>query len=132
MRYINLILFGLLLAGLFSCAKEEGEGGTSTISGKVFVRDYNANFTILESEYYAPEVDVYIVYGNDFVYSDRFRTHHDGTYRFQFLRKGNYTIYAYSKDTTGNYASGLIPVEKLVKITSNNQEIEVEDILIIK
>lgn len=132
MRYILLIITGLLTAGLFSCAKDEGEGGTSSITGKIYVQDYNANFTILESEYYGQEIDVYIVYGNDYVYSDRFRTHYDGTYRFQFLRKGNYTIYAYSKDMSGNSASGLIPVEKEVKITANHQEVEVEDIVIIK
>lgn len=131
MRYILLVFTGLMFFGLFSCTKEEGEGGTSIITGKVYVRDYNANFTILESEYYGPEIDVYIVYGTDYVYSDRFRTHYDGTYRFQYLRKGEYTIFAYSKDSTGNSPSGLIPVEKRVKITSNNQEVEVEDIIII-
>ena len=132
MRYTLIIFIGLLLASLFSCTKEEGEGGTSTITGKIYALDYNASFTILENEYYVPETDVYIVYGNDYVYSDRFKTHYDGTYRFQFLRKGNYTIYAYSKDTTWNSPSGLVPVEKEVKITSNNQEIILEDIIIIK
>ena len=117
---------------LLSCEKEEGEGGTSTITGKIYVLNYNTDYTQIESEYYAQEEDVYIVYGDDNIYSDRFRTHYDGSYRFQYLRKGDYTIYAYSKDTTGISPSGYIPVSKTIEISKTQQEVEVEDIVIIK
>ena len=59
-----------LLVFAASCEKEEGTGGTNSITGKVYVRDYNENFTILEEQYTAKDEDVFIVYGDDEVYGD--------------------------------------------------------------
>lgn len=132
MRNLIFLFISLTFLGLLGCEKEEGEGGTSSLIGKVYIVDYNADFSQIESEYYAQEEDVYIVYGDDNIYSDRFRTHYDGSYRFQYLRKGDYTIYAYSKDTTGISPSGYIPVSKTIKISKTQQEVEVENIVIIK
>lgn len=125
----------LLLAGLLilasSCLKEAGEGGSAVIYGKVYAYDYNAEMTDYRTQYYAPDEDVYIIYGNDSVYSDRTRTHYDGSYRFQYLRPGTYTIYVYSKNLETRLPPEL-PVKKTVTITSNNEVITVEDIEIIK
>lgn len=129
-KKIYICILILAITVLTGCTKEEGEGGTSSITGKVYVLDYNFEYTTLLGEYYAQEEDVYIVYGDDEVYSDRFDTHHDGTYRFQYLRQGTYTVYAYSEDTTGGLP--LIPIEKTVEITGNNQVVEAEDIVIVK
>jgi len=130
MKRTFIIIVIALIAFVEGCNKDEGEGGTSTIIGKVYVLDYNMEYTNLLGEYYAQEEDVYIIYGDDNVYSDRFETNYDGTYRFQYLRQGIYTVYAYSEDTTGGLP--LIPVEKTVEITENNQVVEVEDIVIVK
>ena len=127
----NCILIFLILTLLAihqSCTKEEGEGGTSSISGRVYVVNYYSYPIAIKDTCYAQEEDVYIIYGDDKVYSDRFETHYDGTYRFQYLRKGKYTVFAYS-DSTGS--SQDIPVIKKVEITDNNQEVEVEDMYII-
>lgn len=123
----TLIFLSLLL--LFSCSKEEGTGGSSSIYGKVLVKDYNSAFTVLQEEYYGPELDVYIVYGDDKSYSDRTRTSYDGTYEFKYLRKGNYQVFAYSKDSSLQ-ANALIPVIKNVEITGRKQEVAVEDIVV--
>jgi hypothetical protein len=134
MKKQHLLAIFLLTALIIiapSCSKEPGQGGTSSISGKIFVRDYNASFTTLLGEYYAPEQRVYIVYGDNDVYSNEMRTHYDGTYRFDNLRKGTYHIYAYSKDSTQTVLSGIIPVTKTVEITANNQQIVVDDIIIL-
>jgi hypothetical protein len=117
---------------LSSCSKEEGEGGTSTIIGKVYVLDYNSDFSLIRSKYYGPDEDVFIEYGADDTYSDDFKSDYNGTYRFSYLRKGTYTLYAYSKDTTGLEPSGLIPVRKTVEITKNHQTITVDDLIIAK
>ena len=93
--FITFISFILMIA----CEKEEGIGGTSTITGKVKVREYNGNFTFMIGEYYAGDQDVYIIYGNDSVYSDKFTTSYDGTYRFEYLREGTYKVFAYSLDS---------------------------------
>lgn len=102
LNFKSLFIISLLIIvnsmTLLSCKKDAGPGGTSTITGKVWVQNYNPDFTFITSEYWAEEEDVYIMYGSDSIYSDRFKTHYDGSYRFQYLREGEYTIYAYSKD----------------------------------
>jgi hypothetical protein len=126
-------IFLLALASIFifaSCEKEAGEGGNSSIFGKVYVKDYNGTFTVLNGEYYAPDEDVYIIYGEDKGYSDHVATSYDGTYEFKYLRPGKYTIYVYSKDSTLQSASGIIPKIQEVEITEKNEETEVPDIII--
>ena len=94
---IRSILFALSVFFLLTaCESVEGEGGTSSISGKVFVRDFDNDGELID-EFYAGEWAVYIVYGDDAVYGDKMDTHFDGTYRFSGLYPGNYTIYSYSK-----------------------------------
>jgi len=116
-----------------SCEKEEGIGGTSSITGKVIVRQYNANFTILtESPYYAPDEDVFIVYGDDAIYGDKTSTNYDGTYRFEYLREGKYTIYAYSKDSANYPTQHEIPVIRQVEIPGKNKDVVVDNIVILK
>lgn len=126
------VIVMLLVAFLTSCSKEEGEGGTSVITGKVYVQLYDDTGTFIINEYYAPEEDVYIIYGNDEIYSDRFRTNFDGGYRFKYLKEGNYTIFAYSEDLTGTVPSGVVAVKKNVKIKNSGQTVEVDDIVIQK
>ena len=124
-----LSVFFILVLFISSCEKEEGTGGTSEIKGKVYAFDYNAELTVLNSEYYAPEEDVYIIYGDDKIYSDDFKTHFDGSYHFQYLREGKYTIFAYSKDLSRTSPSGIITVKVEVEITGKNQTVIAADIV---
>jgi hypothetical protein len=128
------ILISAVLIGFttLSCEKQEGLGGTSAITGKVIVRQYNSNFTILMEQYYAADENVFIIYGDDPVYGDKTSTNYDGTYRFEYLREGKYTIYTYSKDSAHYPTQHEIPVIKQVEITKKNQEVKVSDIIILK
>ena len=121
-------IFFILMA---ACEKEEGVGGTSTITGKVKVREYNGNFTYLVGEYYAGDQDVYLIYGNDSVYSDKFTTSSDGTYRFEYLREGTYKVFAYSLDSAAYPLDKLIEVMKEVTIAGKDQVVHVEDIIVL-
>jgi hypothetical protein len=127
-------IFFLLVAAIaflfISCEKEAGEGGNSSIFGKVYVKDYNGTFTVLNGEYYGSDEDVYIIYGEDKSYSDHISTNYDGTYEFKYLRPGIYTVYAYSKDSTLQSASGIIPVIQEIEITDKNTAYEVPDLVI--
>ncbi|MCK5820779.1 MAG: hypothetical protein KAH17_02790 [Bacteroidales bacterium] len=125
------VLIILLITILSACVKEAGEGGTGTIVGKVFAYDYNAELTVFRTQYYAPEEDVYIIYGNDSMYSDRTKTNFDGTYRFKYLRPGTYTIFVYSKNLNTKLPPDLAE-KKTVAIISDNQVVFVDDIEIIK
>lgn len=117
----------LVITGIQGCSSLPGEGGTSTIQGKIFVERYN-EFGTLYQEYYGGEIRVYIVYGDNAGFDDETRTSYDGTYKFPFLRKGNYTIFAYSDCLT---CEGSVEVRMTeVEITENNQIVEVPDIVI--
>lgn len=128
-RWILVSLSLALLALLPGCEKEPGTGGKSTLYGKLLVKDYNATFTVLNEVYYGPGFWVYIVYGDGRDYSDRVQTGPDGTWEFRYLRPGNYTVYALSKDSTLS-TNALIPVLREVDIPSGRQEIEVPDLVI--
>lgn len=128
--YFMPILTILILA-MLSCSKEPGTGGNSTIYGKVYVKDYNSTFTILEDEYYGQDEDVFLIYGDDRSYSDHVRTSYDGSYEFKYLRPGDYHVYCYSSDSTLQ-SHALIPVIRDIAIDKKNQEIEVKTIEILK
>lgn len=126
----SLFLFtSLLTATLFmSCNKEVGEGGTSSITGKVWVVNTNNSGAVV-GEYYGMDYDVFIIYGeNNSTYSDKFSTSYDGSYAFHYLTPGKYTLFAYSKCDT--CASGQDVIKKTVEITEKKQEITVEDLII--
>ncbi|MES2285334.1 MAG: hypothetical protein V4547_06560 [Bacteroidota bacterium] len=139
MRSFYLLLFSIGFLLLFnSCKKEAGEGGTSSIKGKVYAKYYNKNFTVLADSAYAPDIDIYIIYGDDFSYGERKRTSYNGTYEFKFLQKGSYKIFAYSRDSTGAYRNLVnqyandLAVIKEVEITKNKQTVEVLDINVLQ
>jgi hypothetical protein len=125
-------LSGLFIALLFfaSCEKPAGEGGNASIRGRVLVKDYNASFTVFIREYFAQDQRVYIIYGEDQVYSDDFRTDYDGWYEFRFLRPGRYTLYTYSKDSTLQSPTQQIPVFAEVTIPSGETLVTVPDLVI--
>ena len=133
---MNTKLFSCLLLfiaiGITSCEKGPGTGGTSTIRGKVIVHDYNADFTIPRDTFPAAKEDVYIIYGEDYVYGDRFETDYEGEYEFKYLREGSYTIYAYSKDTTSLIVPKIVAIVRQAEITAEDQIVEVPDIIIVK
>ncbi len=63
-----------------------------------------------------PDEDVYIIYGDkDDFYDDNVKTSYDGNFKFTNLRKGNYRIFAYSKDKS-NISQPLTPVMESIEI----------------
>jgi len=125
-----LVLFSGVLT--FSCAKEAGEGGNSSIYGKIIAHNYNAEFTTLKGIYPAADEDVFIIYGDDRSCSDRVSTSYDGVYEFKYLRPGDYTIYVYSKDSTLTLPSGMYAVLQKVSISDKKQSVEAEEMKIFK
>src|SRR3954468_7691770 len=103
------------IAGLiFSCKKPAGEGGNSSIKGKLWVEDWNSGFTIKNGEYAGYDRDVYIIYGDAVSYSDKIKTTYNGEFEFKYLRKGKYKVYVYSKDKTLQSKSGDVSIVKEV------------------
>ena len=101
MKLPMLFISFLFLTALFSgCKKVEGPGGSSSIVGKVYIVDKDAAGNIL-SEYYAPKFDVFLIYGTDGVsFDDDVETSYDGSFKFDFLEKGDYQLFVYEKCNT--------------------------------
>ena len=131
----QLVIIIVILFSFFGCKKDEGLGGTSTISGKVFVHDYDASFQILSATYPKTELDVYIIYGDSHsAYDNNYKTSYDGSFEFKYLQKGKYKLFVYVKDTTGAYLGNYngnapkIPVFVNVEITSNGSVVTAPDL----
>ena len=122
----------MLIAGLTACEKQEGTGGTSTIKGTITVWEYNKDLTIKLGEYPGQDIDVYIIYGSDDIYGDRFKTGYDGKYEFNYLQEGSYTVYALSADTNNHITNEMIPVFRNVQITGKDQTVNVPEIIIVE
>jgi len=125
--------FALLVACLtFSaaCKKEPGPGGQASITGKLKVQAYNGTCTVLQSEYYGIDEDVFIIYGDTPGQGERVRTGPNGTYYFPYLQKGKYTIYALSENCAAPGELEAIKAE--VPITERKQATTLEDIVVIR
>jgi hypothetical protein len=124
-KYIGIICALVLFA---SCKKEAGEGGNSSIKGRVDLVLRNLLYNPNPADTFpAQDADVYIQYGDNLSPDDRILTNYNGEYEFLNLRPGDYTIYVYSKDT----AQGLtildpteIVVKQLVTIEEKKQTVE--------
>ncbi len=122
----------LVCIALVACKKQAGDGGNSSIRGKVRVitRTVIDNPLSNTDTLNAADRDVYIIYGDNVSPDDRVRTNFDGEFEFKYLRPGDYTIYVYSDDTTGtvDVQDGdnfhLLVIKKDITITDKKQDVE--------
>lgn len=124
-RFARWILISIFVcSSLIACEKGPGEGGTSSIIGRVEIDDFQ------NGEVY-PGVDenVYLIYGDDISYSERIKSSFDGRFEFKYLREGSYTVYVYSDTLT---AAGTTAVTKSIEITGRKQEVDAGTIQIKK
>ncbi len=121
-NYACLFILGLGIL-TSSCKKSAGEGGNSTIQGKVWVEEWDASFIRHDSlqDRVGMGEDVFIIYGNDVSYGDKKECSYDGRFEFKYLRPGSYTLYVYSKDPG---PSGKKAVVKTVQIDSEKQTVD--------
>lgn len=125
------------MIGFTACEKDAGEGGASVIAGKVYVVDVwdnNGVWDTVTPLKLDAEKEVYIIYSGDEndVYDDSFDTHWNGEYRFEYLRKGNYTIYTYADFDTSGILIGDFPVFKHITIDENNKTFILDDFILHK
>lgn len=133
-KIVSIAVLILSFSLLNSCKKVEGEGGSSTIKGRIMVTNYNAGGTIVEGNYPGADQDVYIVYGEgNTVSNDRVKSSYDGTFEFKYLQKGDYTIYVY-EDVLPELSSAAKEKVKLIsaKIEDKKSIVDLGDINIQK
>ena len=124
-----------VLLALVSCKKEAGDGGNSSIKGKITkeLRVVLNNPGTAVGTFPAADEDVYIIYGNHISPDDRVQTNYDGEYEFLYLRPGKYKVYAFSKDTNAvavPWDEDHMTVLQVLEITEGNQQVLAADMTI--
>ena len=134
----NLLIICAIAIGFTACEKPAGEGGTSVIEGQVYkiFTFQNPTTGAWDTSYFQLDAgrDVFIIYSNDNteLYDDKFDTDYNGKYHFEYLRKGEYTIYTYADSTDNSNVKHEYPVFKQITINSNNSTNTVGDFIIEK
>jgi hypothetical protein len=134
----NLLIICAIAIGFTACEKQSGEGGTSVIEGQVYkiFTFQNPTTGAWDTSYFQLDAgrDVFIIYSNDNteLYDDKFDTDYNGKYHFEYLRKGEYTIYTYADSTDNSNVKHEYPVFKQITISSNNSTNTVGDFIIEK
>jgi hypothetical protein len=154
----DLLIICAIAVGFTACEKGPGEGGTSVIEGQVYkmsteeIEIIEVDSLSLDTTTYfiidtikIPQLyvgkDVFIIYSNNegSIYDDKFETDYNGRYRFEFLRKGEYTIYTYADSTQldihippNDLLDYEYPIFRHITISSNNSTNIVEDFVIEK
>jgi hypothetical protein len=134
----NLLIICAIAIGFTACEKQSGEGGTSVIEGQVYkiFTFQNPTTGAWDTSYFQLDAgrDVFIIYSNDNteLYDDKFDTDYNGKYHFEYLRKGEYTIYTYADSTDNSNVKHEYPVFKQITINSNNSTNTVGDFIIEK
>lgn len=131
---MNKKVYTFLLVSIcfFACKKQPGEGGFASIEGKVYVKNYDTYFSILTSEYYQPGETVYIMYGDNTEVGNTIKTSYDGSFKFNYLRKGKYKVYVVGEDSSkANRSNPKIEMVE-VTITEKKQKKSVGDLIILK
>lgn len=123
---ITLVLLPLMI--LLGCKKDPGEGGKAEIRGRLMEQRYNSNGQPTGSPYPLADERVYIIYGDSQFHDDDVRSGPDGQFRFTWLRKGQYTLYAISECPT--CPGGTKGVYRAVRIGKNNELVNAGDILV--
>ena len=134
----NLLIICAIAIGFTACEKPAGEGGTSVIEGQVYkiFTFQNPTTGAWDTSYFQLDAgrDVFIIYSNDDteLYDDKFDTDYNGKYHFEYLRKGEYTIYTYADSTDNSNVKHEYPVFKQITISSNNSTNTIGDFIIEK
>ena len=104
---LNIMVLPILMA---ACSKDPGDGGRAEIRGRLM------------------EQRVYIIYGDGTYHDDDVRTGHDGRFRFTWLRKGTYNVYAISECRDHNGCT--MPISLRTSITKRKDVVTLPDITV--
>lgn len=114
-----------------ACNKEPGEGGKAEIHGIVYEQLYNDNTGVpIGDPYPIAEHRVYIIYGDGDYADDDTRTEPDGTFRFPWLRKGDYRVYVVSECDPDICESGTKGIYASVEIGERKEVVEMDTLFI--
>jgi hypothetical protein len=128
MKFLKIGILCSVLFAINSCKKDPGPGGLATVKGKVFAIDITTAGNVKDSGYIA-EQKVYISVSGDADFFDSKRTSYDGSYEFNWLRKGTYDVWSFSDCDTCVWKQQ--KVLKTVEVGSKKATVTVDDLKII-
>lgn len=110
MRAALLLSTVLVLIG---CSKDPGDGGRAEIRGVVLMQNVSLSGNPVDDPFPAVDERVYIIYGDGQYFDDDTRTGPNGEFRFPWLRKGSYRIYAVSECDNEGCREGVFQAAKI-------------------
>lgn len=119
----NILKFFLGFAILLqvACNKEEGTGGEASIKGVVYIKQFDRVNKKLLGQVPASGEDIFISYGNNNTVDDRLRIGPDGSFEFNYLRKGEYKIFVYSDDSI-NYTNNSTTILRIINVSGTEKK----------
>jgi hypothetical protein len=98
----STVLSVIIVSCFTSCNQNEGLGGSSSIEGYVYnVVHQDDNYSFQTDTFPALGKKVYLSFGDEARVGDDVDAGLDGYFRFDYLREGNYTVYALSETASG-------------------------------
>lgn len=130
MKKITVYLISVFL--MFSCAKQEGQGGLASIKGVVMIQNINSQLQKVGEPYPAQDEDVFISYGSSNLRDDDVTTSPNGEFEFSYLMPGSYTIFAYSDDTVNYSNNSQLAIYSSVEIKEKKENAKLDTIILYK
>jgi hypothetical protein len=127
-QFLFFLKMACVLLFTVSCKKGPGIGGEASIKGKVTGMLYDKNFAVKLNSGNVGNWIVNIIYGDDVAIDANQRTSYDGSFEFQYLREGHYTVFTYSRSHKTNSVDSAIILG--VDITGKKQVLDLPDIQI--
>jgi len=103
------------------------DDGTATLTGRVFVREYNTTGELV-SEYYGADREVFIMFEDGQAPFERVLTSGEGYFEFPNLIPGNFVLYSFSE--CNNCPGSITPSEVDVTVSAKGQQLSTEDIIV--
>lgn len=126
MKVLKLVSLLILPFAFAACKKEPGTGGKTTLSGKIMGNYYcDEDSSLLELGTPIPDERVYISYGATGEIDDDARTAPDGTFKFEFLHPGTYSLMTYSECLS--CPTGKVVVTQEIEINKKEEEVTLSD-----
>lgn len=125
MKTTKYLALALLTFAIVSCKKEPGTGGKTTLRGNV-IGTYlcEDDSSTLATNVAIPDERIYISYGATGEIDDDARTAPDGSFKFEYLQPGAYSIITYSECLS--CPTGKTEVIQEIEIAKKEDEVELE------
>jgi hypothetical protein len=123
-KKLQLFALTIIVLGIFACKKNNSDDGENALRGCIIEKVYNKDYNVFQKDVPAEEERVYLFSGDDSFYSYDTRTSADGTFQFDELAAGGYTVMYYSEDSALSNRGETVALYKKVTVGSGTTTID--------